>query len=210
MSDKLTSAFKMTRNFDDSEFKNIKKIAGQKNIKNLLKRTNGKGLSELTSSDISNWIKKKTNIKDITLNGISDFKSKKKLGKVLKIMKYGGKLLGPIGGVLAVGSNFASEKSMQRKIVDSGVDLGAMAATTGTSTAIGASIGGPLGAVVGLGIGAVVSGLSEMKIFDGKSATDIVKDKANEKVSAIRNSEKWKNTKNTVSHNAKSFGKTIM
>lgn len=25
MSDKLTSAFKMTRNFDDSEFKNIKK-----------------------------------------------------------------------------------------------------------------------------------------------------------------------------------------
>ena len=33
MSDKLTSAFKMTRNFDDSEFKNIKQIAGQKNIK---------------------------------------------------------------------------------------------------------------------------------------------------------------------------------
>lgn len=59
MSDKLTSAFKMTRNFDDSEFKNIKQIAGQKNIKNLLKRTNGKGLNELTSSDISNWIKKK-------------------------------------------------------------------------------------------------------------------------------------------------------
>ena len=67
--------------------------------------------------------------------------------------------------MLAVGSNFASEKSMQRKIVDSGVDLGAMAATTGTSTAIGA--GGPLGAVVGLGIGAVVSGLSEMKILMG-------------------------------------------
>ena len=29
-----------------------------KEYKNLLKRTNGKGLNELTSSDISNWIKK--------------------------------------------------------------------------------------------------------------------------------------------------------
>ena len=57
MSDKLTSAFKMTRNFDDSEFKNIKN-SRTKEYKNLLKRTNGKGLSELTSSDISNWIKK--------------------------------------------------------------------------------------------------------------------------------------------------------
>ena len=104
-----------------------------------------------------------------------------KLGKVLKSMKYGGKLLGPIGGVLAVGSNFASEKSMQRKIVDSGVDLGAMAATTGASTAIGASIGGPVGAGLGLGIGIIMSAASEAKIIKGKSATDIVKDKANEK-----------------------------
>ncbi|EHR97569.1 T7SS effector LXG polymorphic toxin [Staphylococcus epidermidis] len=212
MSDKLTSAFKMTRNFDDSEFKNIKQIAGQKNIKNLLKRTNGKGLNELTSSDISNWIKKKTNIKDITLNEINDFKAKNKLGKVLKSMKYGGKLLGPIGGVLAVGSNFASEKSMQRKIVDSGVDLGAMAATTGASTAIGASIGGPVGAGLGLGIGIIMSAASEAKIIKGKSATDIVKDKANEKVSAIRNSKMWKDTKNIVSEGGngnKGFGKTM-
>lgn len=28
--------------------------------------------------------------------------------------------------MLAIGSNFASEKFMQRKIIDSGVDIGAM------------------------------------------------------------------------------------
>ncbi|RIN09461.1 hypothetical protein BU086_11550 [Staphylococcus warneri] len=127
-------------------------------------------------------------------------------------MKYGGKALGPIGAVLAVGSNFASEKSLQKKIVGSGVDLGAMAATTGTATAVGASIGGPLGAGVGLGVGLIASSLSEAKIFGGKSATDIAKDKANEKVSAIRNSKMWEDTKSTVSDSVsdvRSFGKAI-
>ena len=38
-----------------------------------------------------------------------------KLGKVLKSMKYGGKLLGPIGGVLAVGSNFALKSPCKEK-----------------------------------------------------------------------------------------------
>ena len=83
--------------------------------------------------------------------------------------------------MLAVGSNFASDKSMQRKIVDSGVDLGAMAATTGAGTAIGASIGGPVGAGVGLVAGLIISGVSEQKLIGGKSVTDIAKDKANEK-----------------------------
>lgn len=212
MSDKLTSAFKMTRNFDDNELKSIKEITGQKNIKDSLKLAGGKSLGELSSSDISNWIKKQTNIKNITLNEIKDFKAKNNLGKVLKTMKYGGKTLGPIGAALAVGSNFASEKSLQKKIVGSGVDLGAMAATTGTATAVGASIGGPLGAIVGLGVGGAMSVASEMKIFNGKSATDITKDKVNEKVSAIRNSEMWKDTKSSVSdgiNNVKSFGKSI-
>ncbi|MET2736180.1 hypothetical protein ABXT16_11755 [Staphylococcus epidermidis] len=114
--------------------------------------------------------------------------------------------------MLAVGSNFASDKSMQRKIVDSGVDLGAMAATTGTSTAIGASVGGPLGAAVGLVAGMTISSLSEQKLIHGKSITDITKDKMNEKVTAIRNSEAWKNTKKTTSHainNVKHFGTSV-
>ncbi|MDM7863004.1 hypothetical protein QTP93_03475 [Staphylococcus borealis] len=70
-----------------------------------------------------------------------------------------------------------------------------MAATTGTSTAIGASIGGPLKAADGLVAGMTISSLSEQKLVGGKSVTDIVKDKANEKVTALRNSEAWKNTK---------------
>ena len=70
-----------------------------------------------------------------------------------------------------------------------------MAATTGTSTAIGASIGGPVGAGVGLVAGLIISGVSEQKLIGGKSVTDIAKDKANEKVTAIRNSDTWKNTK---------------
>ncbi|MEB6608973.1 hypothetical protein [Staphylococcus borealis] len=77
---------------------------------------------------------------------------------------------------------------MQRKIVDSVIDLGAMAATTGTSTAIGTSIGGPLKAADGLVAGMTISSLSEQKLVGGKSATDIAKDKANEKVTATRNS----------------------
>ncbi len=99
----------------------------------------------------------------------------------------------------------------KEKIVDSGVDLGVMAATTGTSTAIGASIGGPIGAGLGLVVGTGISILSEQKLVRGKSATDIVKDKANEKVSAIRNSDVWKNSKNLVtdSINNKNFGKSI-
>ncbi|EJE06533.1 hypothetical protein K4T95_04205 [Staphylococcus epidermidis] len=114
--------------------------------------------------------------------------------------------------MLAVGSNFASDKSMQRKIVDSGVDLGAMAATTGTSTAIGASIGGPVGAGVGLVAGLIISGVSEQKLIGGKSVTDIAKDKANEKVTAIRNSDTWKNTKKATSNavnDVKHFGASV-
>ena len=128
-------------------------------------------------------------------NEITEFKSKNKLGKVLKSMTYGGKILGPIVGMLAVESNFASEKSMQRKVVESSVDLGAMAATTGTSTAICESIGGPLGATVGLGVGIIISSLSQQNLTHEKSVTDIIKDKLNEKVTAIRNSEAWKYTK---------------
>lgn len=114
--------------------------------------------------------------------------------------------------MLAVGFNLASEKSMQRKIVGSGVDLGAMAATTGASTAIGASIGGPIGAWIGLISGIGISLLSEQTLIGGKSVTDIAKDKANEKVTAIRNSDTWKNTKKATSNavnDVKHFGALV-
>ncbi|MEJ7446760.1 hypothetical protein [Staphylococcus epidermidis] len=101
---------------------------------------------------------------------------------------------------------------MQRKIVGSGVDLGSMVATTGTSTAIGASIGGPLGVAVGLVAGMTISSLSEQKLIHGKSITDITKDKMDEKVTAIRNSEAWKNTKKATSNavnDVKHFGASV-
>ncbi|WP_415425923.1 hypothetical protein [Staphylococcus borealis] len=87
-----------------------------------------------------------------------------------------------------------------------------MAATTGTSTVIGVSIGGPLKAADGLVAGMTISSLSEQKLVGGKSVTDIAKDKANEKVTAIRNSEAWKNTKKTIRNainNVKHFGTSV-
>ena len=105
-------------------------------------------------------------------------------------MKYFGKGLGPLATIAAVGSNLVSEKSAQRKVVDSAVDIGAIAASTGTGTAIGASIGGPIGAGVGLVAGAGIGLATEMKIFGGKSATDIAKEKANEGVNAAKSAIK--------------------
>ena len=82
-----------------------------------------------------------------------------------------------------------SNKSKQRKIVDTTVDLGAMGASTATGMAVGTAIGGPIGAAVGAGVGALTGIATELKVFGGKSLTDIAKDKANEAVSRFRNSK---------------------
>lgn len=165
---------------------------------NKIFRTASKGaLDEIISENVRALIKNPKGVKDFALKEFADFKSKKFLGKSLKSLKYFGKGLGPLATIAAVGSNLVSEKSAQRKVVDSAVDLGALAATTGTGAAIGASIGGPVGAGVGLVIGAGLGLATEAKVFKGgKSATDIAKEKANEGVNAA---------KGTI----KDFGKTL-
>lgn len=196
-SKKITSALKMTQNFDDKELKSIRKVMGKPTPKEILKMSGKAALGEIVSENLRNFIKNPKSLKGITLKELEDFKGKNFLGKGLKSLKYLGKGLGPLGVLAAVGSNVFSEKSGQRKAVDSAVDLGAIAATTGTGTAIGAGIGGPLGAGIGAAAGVTLGLLTEVKIFKGKkSATDVVKDKANEGVNAMKNS-------------AKDFGKTL-
>ncbi|MHB7916595.1 hypothetical protein ACYCJX_03090 [Staphylococcus borealis] len=87
-----------------------------------------------------------------------------------------------------------------------------MAATTGTSTAIGASIGGPLKAADGLVAGMTISSLSEQKLVGGKSVTDIVKDKANEKVTHLEIQKRGKTQKATSNavNDVKHFGTSVI
>ena len=65
---------------------------------------------------------------------------------------------------------------------------------------------------IGLISGIGISLLSEQTLIGGKSVTDIAKDKANEKVTAIRNSDTWKNTKKATSNavnDVKHFGASV-
>ncbi|WP_239682567.1 hypothetical protein [Staphylococcus hominis] len=81
-----------------------------------------------------------------------------------------------------------------------------------TSIVIEASIDRPIGAGLDLVVVTGILLLSEQKFFRGKSATDIVKDKANEKVSVIRNFVMLKSFKNLMSNsinNVKHFGTSI-
>lgn len=80
-------------------------------------------------------------------------------------MKYGSKALGPLGGIVSIAHNFNSKKSLQKKFVDSAVDLGALGASSATGAAVGTAIGGPIGTAVGAGVGALVGLASETKII---------------------------------------------
>lgn len=64
-----------------------------------------------------------------------------------------------------------------------------------------------IGTGLGLIIGTGIDMMSEWKFFDGKSVTDIAKDKANKYVSEFRNSDTWKQTKKGISNVAKSIAK---
>ncbi len=139
------------------------------------------------------------------------------LGKSSKLMKVGSKALAPVGTVMAIGNNFLSKKSLQRKIVDTSVDLGAMGASSATGFMVGAAIGGPVGAAVGGVVGALTGVLLDKKI-NGKSVTDIAKEKANNAVNnfkhkAVETTHKvahtLNKTKEKVSNAAHAFGHTL-
>lgn len=206
MSDKIANAIKMTRNFDDAEFKSIQKAVEKYTNKSPLRSGAKAGLDNIFDPKVREVFKNRTSIKNFTLDKFKEFKSLNKLGKGLKLMKYGSKALGPIGVVTAIGSNAMSNKSTQRKIVDSTVDLGAMGASTATGAAVGTAIGGPIGTGIGALVGAGVGMASDWKVFNGKSATDIAKDKANEAVSRFRNSKAWHDTSDAF----KGFGKSLL
>lgn len=140
----------------------------------------------MSQKQLREFLKNPKNLKNICLDEVKDFLGKNKLGKFLKSMRYAGKLLGPLGAVAAVANNVVNEKSGQKKIVGSIVDLGAIGGSTATGAAIGAAIGGPVGAVVGGIAGIVVGAASDFKLVGGKSLTDIAKDKLNNTVSSIR------------------------
>ncbi|UQW81655.1 T7SS effector LXG polymorphic toxin [Staphylococcus edaphicus] len=211
-SDKFLNALKMTQNFDDKELKSVRKIMGNPSPKGIFKTASKAALDEVISENTRGLIKNPKGVKDFALKELADFKSKNFLGKSLKSLKYFGKGLGPIGTIAAVGSNAVSEKSAKRKVVDSVVDVGAIAATTGTGAAIGAAVGGPFGAGVGVLAGVGLGVLSEVKIFNGKSATDIAKDKANEMVNSVSKSDAWKKTQQfggDVGKGMSNFGKSL-
>lgn len=113
-------------------------------------------------------------------------------------MKYGSKALGPLGGIISIAHNFNSKKSLQKKFVDSAVDLGALGASSATGASIGTAIGGPIGTAVGGAAGATVGLLSEAELFNGKSIKDIAKNKANKKVNDIKSG--IKSTKKNLNH----------
>lgn len=172
VSDKFINAMKMTQNFDDKELKSIRKVMEKPNAKAVLKSTSKAALNEIISENTRNLMKNPKNIKDFTLKELEDFKAKNMLGKGLKSLKVAGKGLGPLAAIAAVGSNVLSEKSAQRKVVDSAVDLGAIAAGAGL--------------LVGLGLGFA----TEAKVIGGKSVTNIAKEKANAGVNAAKSNIK--------------------
>ncbi|MDT4211104.1 transposase, partial [Staphylococcus aureus] len=185
-SEKLKAGFKMTRNYSDTEFKQLEKVAGKYNGKSAMKRGAKAAWESMSQKQLREFLKNPKNLKNICLDEVKDFLGKNKLGKFLKSMRYAGKLLGPLGAVAAVANNVVNEKSGQKKIVGSIVDLGAIGGSTATGAAIGAAIGGPVGAVVGGIAGIVVGAASDFKLVGGKSLTDIAKDKLNNTVSSIR------------------------
>lgn len=203
MSNKLEIAMKMTLNYNDTTLKNLDKITGKPSLKKIGQSFKTGFLDNLKESTGLNLLIDKDGVKSALSKELKDFKSKNFLGKGLKSLKYFSKGLGPVGGLIAVGSNFANEKSAQKRIVGSAVDLGAMAASTGTGMAVGTAIGGPVGAGVGLVVGFGVGLATEAKVFDGnKSLTDITKDTINSKISSIRNSGVVKKTENFFSNSS--------
>lgn len=121
-------------------------------------------------------------------------------------MKYGSKALGPLGGIVSIAYNFNSKKSLQKKLVDSAVDLGVLGASSATGAAIGTAIGGPVGTAVGGLAGAAVGFVSEYKFKNNKSIKDYAKDKANKKVNDIRNS--FNHTKKKIKSQYSSVSKS--
>ncbi|MHD0398631.1 T7SS effector LXG polymorphic toxin [Staphylococcus simulans] len=220
-SHKVASALKMMGNYSDKEYKHMKdvlEITQNKNKGKLFSATNKAILDDLTSENISKFIRREQSLKETIQNEKLEFKTNNAVGKGLKGMRYASKAMAPIGAAVAIGTNFSSEKTLQRKLVGSAVDLGAMAATTGTSMAVGTAIGGPVGAGVGAVVGIGLSVATEVKVFNGKSITDITKDKANKMVSSIRQSEGWSTTKeiagnlsniSTIKRGIGGFGKTL-
>lgn len=217
MSEKFKSALKMTRNYNDKEFKKIYETAKPKKS---IKKAWVDKYNELKNKVSFKNLKKKFNVKnlkDLSLKKWKDFKGSNLLGKSSKLMKVGSKALAPVGTVMAIGNNFLSKKSLQRKIVDTSVDLGAMGASSATGFMVGAAIGGPVGAAVGGVVGALTGVLLDKKI-NGKSVTDIAKEKANNAVNnfkhkAVETTHKvahtLNKTKEKVSNAAHAFGHTL-
>lgn len=227
MSKRLSEAYKLAMNDKPLSLEKVRKIEQVKTgnqlekinrnkyykdaydpkYKKLLKKL-GKGtLDSFVNPNIQNVIKDPKNIKKYMNLEIDDFKELNKFGKSMKGLKYASKLFAPVGAAVAIGNNFATEKTMQKKLVGSAVDLGAMAGAAGTGTMIGAAIGGPIGAGIGAVMGAGIGAATEYKLFGNKSLTDIAKDKANKYVSEFRNSDTWKQTKKGISNVAKSIAK---
>lgn len=75
-----------------------------------------------------------------------------KLGKLSKVVKYGGKVLKPLGALMVIQEN-SSIKNTQKRLVSMGVDFAALGGSAAAGAAVGAAIGGQLGVVAGIGIG---------------------------------------------------------
>ncbi|MFW3590180.1 T7SS effector LXG polymorphic toxin [Staphylococcus caprae] len=203
MSDKFANAIKMTQNFDDTEFKSIQKAVEKYTNKNPLRSGAKAGLDKIFDPTVREAFKNRTSIKNFTLDKFKEFKSLNKLGQGLKLLKYGSKALGPIGIGAIIASNAMSNKSKQRKIVDTTVDLGAMGASAATGLAVGTAIGGPVGAIIGGAVGLTTGFLMDYKI-GGKSLTDVTKEKANQTVNRIKNSRALENAKNSFGNSLRS------
>lgn len=185
MSQKLRNGLKMLPNYDDKSYEKIIKLKSPNN-KSI------KGLGEQLFKELkdSSSIKSILNPKKFLKEELNDFKSKNILGKILKTSRTFTKGLGPLGLMLSVATNVVNEKGLQKKIVGSSVDLGAMGIASAVGIGTAFLIGGPLGAGVAIGATMAAGALMDAKLFKGdKSLTDVTKDKVNNLVEKAKRND---------------------
>lgn len=165
---------------------------------------------------------KKHGLKDFWDKGIKrsiskeifDFKGSNPYGKFKMSTKYLGKAIKPLS-IASVLHDSSKHKGIQKQLVNAGVDLGAIGASTAIGAGIGSTIpipvvGSATGAVVG-----VVAGLAmDAKVFGGKSVTDWAKIGANNSINKVKDlyndsTEKLKNTSKKFAEKSREVGKHV-
>lgn len=144
----------------------------------------------MVPQSVRNYIKGDTKnifkfINEELKGGIKQFKDTGILGKLKRLSGIGGKILKPLGAILAIQNNM-KKKSTQEKIVGSGVDLAALGASAAAGAAVGSFVPIPfVGTILGMGAGVLVGAVFNAKYKD-KKIIDHYKDNANEFVSNAR------------------------